>query len=188
LGKDLSASAAVVPQFVSIGARGTDQLTTSFGPAVELALAYGLSDFLAVGGALHAQLRPSAHIANIEVELPAGGFSQFGSLYQDTAGIIVGPMAQLRLLTFEKRLTPFARLDVGAGHFALYNIELISNRQALVLPRTSEWALSARAMLGIEYALSNRWSLTGGAAYRASSSRWVVQQVEFPLAVAFKWR
>jgi hypothetical protein len=139
---------------------------------------YSLTHELQLGGAVHANYYPS-------VRFGAAG----GVLRESALGVGASAVAAVRIDT-GYGWAPFGSVHLGGEylHRGGRQWQPGGGNYGLTLDASSQFAVVARAGLGLEYRIDDHWVATLSVAYRRPLARGVpAWQVEVPLALGLIW-
>jgi hypothetical protein len=149
----------------------------------ELACFYGLTNTLHVGGAFRFAVAKNFAFDGVTISQPTS--SPRGSLYEDATSFGLAAFLAYRVDT-GYHLAPVGRLELTATSNHYGNIELVPDGTNYIigLPSVSEFSLGARALLGAEYRIGDRWVATLGIAVRRDFGGHATFALDVPASIA----
>jgi hypothetical protein len=183
--RELYLEAAGGPAFVQLRALGAaGYAPAQAGPAATVSAYYGFTNAFHVGGGAYFATMRDIHVTG--AQLSANDFT--GDVWTDWIGAGLSAFALYRYDT-GLPWAPFLRLELAAGVNRFSRLALIPDSLAYYEPSPDRWelAIGARAALGLEIRLSDRWAVNIAAALRAAAVGHSGISLEVPLAIAYVW-
>ncbi|WP_342382204.1 hypothetical protein NVS55_40105 (plasmid) [Myxococcus stipitatus] len=166
---------------------GSSSTATHPALSVELSTFYGLTNSFHLGGTIRFTGTRNARYASIGVALPDGSLP-LGSLYLDAWSLGAAALVAYRHDT-GLDLAPTARVELGLAHSAYQRRELIpaTRNYSLTLPSVSDFAPTARAVVGIEYRFRDSLVASAGLGIRRAFGSSLPWTLDIPLNFGVIW-
>lgn len=161
--RELYTSAEISPQLFHLTDPIAEKATTTLlAPGVALSVAYGLTNALHVGGALHFSMGTNASFNPSQVILSDGSPSD-GVTYEDLVAVGATAFALYRFDT-GTRLAPLLQADLGLTSISYTKVAHIPTGSSFAIgfPDVSETVLELRASARAEYRFSDHLVASGG--------------------------
>jgi len=160
---------------------------TGYAGALDLAVYYGLTNAVHLGGWVRASSSSDVHFSGVRVTLPDGSKSP-GDLYEDHRSFGLGTLGLYRIDTGYK-LAPLLELEAG---FTTHQYRRIAHVPAgvaftIAMPDVSETVLHGAAALLLEYRFANRWIAASSVRVQAENGGLTPWSLSVPFRLGVIW-
>lgn len=184
--RELYTSIEVAPGLVRVSDPVTERYTTSAGViGGSITVAYGVTNELHIGGALHYAQGSDIAFRGSTVVL-TNGTQSTGTVYMDVRSMGATLLAQYRF-HLRTRMVPFVQAEVGLTSLSYENVVHVPSAASygVPFPNVTEVALEVRAGAGLEYRFGD--SVVASVALQAVVTPGALQTAGLQIPVSLGW-
>ncbi len=161
--------------------------TTALAPGASLSVAYGITNTIHVGAALHFSMASNATFKSAQIVL-SDGTPSTGTLYENVT-VMGGSAFALYRFDTGTRLSPLVQADVGVASLSYSNILYVPSSASYGVgsPNITEFVLELRASARAEYRFGDHLVAGVGAGIVVSPGALRPWAIYFPINVGWIW-